>query len=111
VQTVRSNSFVGTRLLNGEVHAAGRESNHGRGGSAPIRSVLEALLRWESTSQVVRGETAVRNCSPSGKIAVGSRTTRRLCPGTHFQQRWPEVGFGEIAIILPQARFWPASPA
>jgi hypothetical protein len=70
---VRSNSFVGTRLLNGEVHAAGRESNHGRGGSAPIRSVLEALLRWEPTLQVVRGETAVRNCSPSGKIAVGSR--------------------------------------
>jgi hypothetical protein len=25
-------------------------------------------------------------------------------------RRWPEVGFGEIAIDLPQARFWMAKP-
>ena len=27
-------------------------------------------------------------------------------PGTESQQRWPEVGFEDIAIHVLQARFW-----
>ncbi len=47
-------------------------------------------------------------------ILPESRATRKLCPGTDFQRRGPEVGFGEVSATdcrsLPkyflEARFW-----
>jgi len=42
-------------------------------------------------------------------IAPESRAIRKLCHGTNFQRRWPEVGIEDITVDLLQARFWVAS--
>jgi hypothetical protein len=76
-----------------------------------------ALCDWDmeinSAASVVDQRTVVdqirsgrRTSSAPAQIPPGSRAKRKLCLRRYSERRGPEVLFEEIAIDLPQARFW-----
>src|ERR1035438_10524598 len=68
-------------------HPAAQENQRG-GRISPKRSGTRENARW-----------------PASAVADGSRANLKLWPGTDCRRGGPEVGFGEIAVDLLEARF------